>query len=502
MSRPQENSDGLASAAEITAPVARAASFASTAFSASAVSAAPPAAPSQAAASTVPATVPGPKELAARVLGLAGPAVGEQLLFTAVQIAALAMVSHLGAQAIAAVGVSNSINWFFSSGFSAFGVGTTALVAHFVGAGDQRGAELAARQGVTVSFLLSFAVAALGFITAPAILSFMGAEDNVLAPAVVYLRLLFVASVFANLNLCFSAAMRGAGDTRTPMKIAFAGALVNVGIIWLLVYGRFGLPELDVAGAGLAILVAGVVTSSVYLFTLTSGRFALRLRWPGRRLSLDAAMVRRLLVIGVPSALEQLLMSGGMNAFARLIISLGTAAYAAHQVATNITSVSFTTGFGFSLAASTLVGQSLGAKRPDLAEAYALMARRLGLLVMCGLSVCFFFFGSSLMRIYTTDAAIIAMGVLILRLAAFAQPAIGSYSILAGALRGAGDTRYPLYITFVGMWTLRVGAAYLMVLAFGLGLTGVWLAVNLDQWVRMFLVLRRIGTGKWKEIKV
>lgn len=445
---------------------------------------------------------PTSKELASRVLGLAGPAVGEQLLFTAVQMAALAMVAHLGAQAIAAVGVSNSINWLFSSGFYAFGVGTTTLVAHFVGARDQGGAELAARQAVTVSLLFSIVVAALGFALTPSILRFMGAEEDVLAPAVVYLRLLFGASVFANLNMCFSAALRGAGDTRTPMKIAFAGSLVNVGIIWLLVYGRFGLPELDVAGAGLAILVAGAVTSAVYLFVLTSGRFAVRLTWPGRRLRLDTDMVRRLLVIGVPSALEQLLMSGGMNAFARLIISLGTVAYAAHQVATNITALSFTTGFGFALAASTLVGQSLGAGRPDLADAYALTARRLGMMVMCSLAVGFFFLGSHLMRIYTADPAIIGMGVLILRLAAFAQPAVGTYSIMAGALRGAGDTKYPLYITFIGMWTMRVGAAYLMVLAFGLGLTGVWLAVNLDQWVRTLLVLRRFGTGKWKEIKV
>ena len=447
---------------------------------------------------------PSPKELAAKVLGLAGPAVGEQLLFTLVQMAALAMVGHLGAGAIAAVGVSNSINWFFSSGFYAFGVGATTLVAHFTGAGDDNGAGVAARQAVTVSFLLSFIVAAFGFVVAPSLLRFMGAENDVLVPATAYLRLLFGASIFANLNMCFSAALRGAGDTRTPMMISLAGSLVNVGIIWLLVYGRFGLPEMDVAGAGLAAVVAGLVTTTAYLFVLTSGRFAIHLTLPpaGHRLQLNREMVRRLLVIGIPSALEQLLMSGGMNAFARLIISLGTTAYAAHQVSMNITSFSFTTGFGFAMAASTLVGQSLGAGRPDLADAYALTSRRIGMIVMSSLAVIFFFFGGFLVRIYTTDPAIIAMGAMILRLAAFAQPAVGTYSILAGALRGAGDTRYPLYITFIGMWTMRVGAAYLMVMVFDLGLVGVWLAVNLDQWVRTLLVLRRFATGRWKEIKV
>jgi len=184
------------------------------------------------------------------------------------------------------------------------------------------------------------------------------------------------------------------------------------------------------------------------------------------------------------------------------VISLGTVHYASHQVCVNITSVSFMTGFGFSMAATALVGQSLGRKDPDLAQKYALTTSKIGVGIMTLLGAIFFLFGGNLVSLYSADPEIISMGAMILKYAAFAQPAMAFYSIMSGALRGAGDTRYPLYITFAGMWTLRIGSAHLLVQILGMGLAGVWIAVNADQWVRTALVYLRFRTGRWKDIKV
>jgi len=438
--------------------------------------------------------------LAAEIVQLSGPAIGEQLLWTAVQMTALIIVGRLGPEVIAAVGVSNQLNWLLTSGFFALGSGTTTLVARFIGAGDRAMASEATRQAIIVSLGLAMLVVAAGFVFAPQLLWFMGAAPDVSPLASQYLRLSLVASLFLSVNTCYAAALRGSGDTKTPFKVGLAGAVLNIGVMWLLVYGRFGLPRMGVGGAGLGMIISYALV--FITFSMLFARDRLGIAVDMRRYRFDPALVRRLLSVGLPAALEQLLMSGGMTIFARLVMSLGTIAYASHQVSANITSLSYMTGMGFAMAATTLVGRSLGEDRPDRAEAYARMTQRIGVITMSVLAAGFFVLGPVLVRFYTNEADIIRQGAMILKIAAFAQPAIASYSILAGALRGAGDTRYPLYITFAGMWTMRIGAAYLLVRSFGMGLAGVWLAVNLDQWVRTLLVMLRFGSGRWKTVKV
>jgi putative MATE family efflux protein len=439
-------------------------------------------------------------ELQSGVLRLALPAIGEQLLFTVTQVTALVMVGHLGAEAIAAVGVGNQISWFFSSGFYAFSAGTTTLVARYVGAGERPRAQVALTQAVAFVILLALVVSGVGILITPEILRLMGAEGTVLSLGIPFLRLLMAAQVFSSVNMCLGAALRGAGDTKTPFKVSGAGAILNVCIIWLLVYGRFGLPSMGVLGAGWAVIVAQVLVMVVYMATYLRGRAVLHLTFRGFKPEIDT--IRRLLFVGVPAALEQLFMSGGMTVFARIVITLGTEAYAAHQITANITNASYMTGFGFSLAATTLVGQCLGARKPEEADAYALSARRLGFFAMTALCVVFFFFGSTLVGFYSEDPTILSMGSAALKLAAFAQPAIGSYAILAGALRGAGDTRYPLYITFVGVWCVRITAAWILINTFPLGLSGIWIAVLFDSWTRALLVWLRFRTGRWKTIRI
>jgi len=324
--------------------------------------------------------VPGPaanrRDLHRSVLTLALPAIAEQLLFTVVQMAALMIVGTLGASSIAAVGVSNQLHWLLQSAFWAFGAGTTTLVAQFTGACEPDLAEGAIKQAVMFSLVASVIVSSTGIVLAPGVLALMGAEPAVLAQAIGYLRMALVAAMFQSVSLCLSASLRGSGDTRTPFKVSSAGAGINVILIWLLVPGRWGLPALGVTGVGVGIIASQVVVMVTYLAVLLSGKCAVRLQ--SLEFKLDTTMLRRLLTVGIPAALEHFLMSFGMTVFTRLVMTLGTVAFAAHQISVNITSASFMAGFGFSMAATALVGKSLGARDPDLATDYARATTRLG----------------------------------------------------------------------------------------------------------------------------
>ncbi len=195
-------------------------------------------------------------------------------------------------------------------------------------------------------------------------------------------------------------------------------------------------------------------------------------------------------------------MRTGVIVYARTVASLGTVVYATHQIAMNIQAMSFMTGQAFAVSATSLVGQSLGKKRPDMAESYSNHTRRVGMAISLVLAGIFFFFGRQIVSLYTNDPAIIDQGARILRLVALVQPFQSSQFILAGALRGAGDTRATMVITFITVLLVRPGLALLLINQFNWGLDGAWIALVTDQVLRSSLVLLRYNSGKWKKIKI
>lgn len=199
---------------------------------------------------------------------------------------------------------------------------------------------------------------------------------------------------------------------------------------------------------------------------------------------------------------EQLVMRAGVIIFSRTVASLGTVAFATHQISMNIMAMSFMSGQAFAVSATSLMGQSLGKKRPDMAQAYSRRTRRLGMIIAMGLGLIFFFFGESIMTLYSDEASVIAQGAQILKLVALIQPFESSQFIIAGALRGAGDTRATAIITFITILLLRPGLAIFSIQVLEWGLIGAWIAIAADQLVRSLLVLLRFNSGKWKIIKV
>ena len=257
---------------------------------------------------------------------------------------------------------------------------------------------------------------------------------------------------------------------------------------------------MEVAGASLATILGQLVAFIIALWVILRKDQYLQLRLT--RFKPDWKIIKSIFNIGVPAMIEQLVMRVGMIIYSITVASLGTVAFATHQVAMNIQAMSFMNGQAFSASATSLAGQSLGKKRADMSSAYANRTRRVGMSISMLLAITFFFFGKHIVALYTNDTEVIAQGAQILMLVAFIQPFQSSQFILTGVLRGAGDTKATAVIIFITVLLVRPGLAILTINKLGWGLIGAWIALVADQLLRSLLVLIRYNSGKWKSVKV
>ncbi|HHV44536.1 MAG TPA: MATE family efflux transporter [Firmicutes bacterium] len=447
------------------------------------------------------AATPSTKEIRWRVWDLSAPALVEMMLNSLVGMADMMMVGRLGSAAIAAVGFTNQPVFFLLAIFRALNVGTTALIARFVGARRPDRANDTLRMGFAITLLLGILLSLFSYATAPMIIAALGAEEEVLPLGIAYMRLISLGMLFQAGSMALNSALRGAGDTKTPMTTNVTANIVNVVGNYILIYGHFGFPALGIRGAAMATNIARVLGCSMALYVVMRKNPIIRLSLaPPYRL--DFGLLQRLIRIGLPAAGEQLVLRTGQILYLRIVAGLGTATVAAHQIGMNILSLSFMPGQAFAIAATTLVGQYLGSKRPDTAQKSALETRKLGMIVSCSVAVLLFFGGAQIARLYTDEMEVIAQTALVLKIIALIQPAQSTQFILAGGLRGAGDTRWPLVASFIGIWGVRVAVGYLLVAWFHLGLVGAWTGMALDQCTRSVLIWTRFKRGRWKSIAV
>lgn len=449
---------------------------------------------------------------------LAMPAIMEMTMQTLLGFADMAMVGSLGAVAIAAVGLGDTPIATLMAIFAALGTGTTALVARHVGAKEYDKAVNTARQSLIMGTFFGALVSILVVLFAPQIIDFMGAEPEAAPFAIQYITYTGAAMVFLIISVIMGGALRGCGDTKTPM---YANGLANVlNIIgnFLLIYNSasyaIGIPFTDiafnifipgagmgVAGAALSTAISRVIASFIILYVLFSGKAPIRFTFKDKyRINLD--IMKRILRIGTPAAAEQLSMRVGQMLYGRKVAMLGTVMYASHRIALTAESVSYLPGFGFALAATTLVGQYLGAKKPELSEKSGYEANKLALIFMTVLGLMFFFFPEPFVRLFTRDRDIVINASACLRLVAIAQPFLAASMVFSGGLRGAGDTRYVMINTLIGVWGIRLLGTYILIDFFDLGLMGAWIAMVTDLSVRGMLNFIRFRSGKWKFIKI
>lgn len=435
------------------------------------------------------------------VIHLAWPAVVEQLLIQLFNMVDMMMVGGVGPAAIAAIGLTNQPIFLAMAAFMALNVGTTAVVARFIGAGEPGEANAAARQSLLIISALGVLATAAIYFSAVPIVRFMGAEVDSFDHAVTYLRVISLGFIPQTIGMAVTAMLRGAGDTRTPMRYNIISNLVNVIGNILLINGYLGFPRWGVFGAALATDIGRVVGMILALRAITRGKSVLHISIKDK-FTPRPDLIKRIVNIGTPAMLEQVIMRFAMVTFTRVVSGLGTMVFAAHQIGMNIVGLSFTPGMGFGMAATSLVGRSLGRKRPDWAEIYGWQTRRVGMMVASAMGVLFFFGGGFLASLYTDDPEVIKNAAMALKIIALVQPLQSTQFILAGALRGAGDTRWPLISTFVGTVGVRIVLSILFVTVLEWGLVGAWLAMAIDQCTRSSFIYLRYRSGRWKTVKV
>lgn len=432
------------------------------------------------------------------VVLLAWPAVVTMMLQMVVGIADIAMAGRLGPEALAAVGLGRQLVFFSFAIVGGLATGTTALVAQHYGRKEREAAFRVTRQSLVAGSLISVLVSLLGFIFAKEYLTLMGAEPEVVNLGSQYIKIVFAGVIMIYNIFLISAAFRGAGDTRTPMFIlAFINA-VNVGANYVLIFGVGPFPELGVAGAAVGTVLSRSLGTIIGWVLFLTRRFRIKLSLSDS-FKPKIREIRRLFSVGAPACGERLIRSISQMVFVGVVTHLGTLAVAATQVALRAESFSFMPGFGMAIAATTLVGQNIGAKLPKRAEEAGYHSVYIALAFMSLMGVLFFFFPRPFIQLFTTDEKVIKLAVPCLKIVAISEPALALNMVLAGGLRGAADTKFPMYITLGGSWFIRLPMAYVLAYPLGFGLIGAWIAMTIDTIIRGFLMLMRYRTGKWKE---
>ena len=436
-----------------------------------------------------------------RVLGLAWPVFVENLLQTGVGAVDTLMVSVLGTAALAGVGTSVVLLFIVQSSIMAVVMGGSVLVAHAVGARDDGLLRRSAGQTLILGLILSVGLTVVGTVFAEQFVALLGPDDEVLRIGTEYMQVTMATSIGLVMMFVAGGILRGAGDTRTPMYAGVVMNVINVPLSVVLIFGVLGFPELGPVGSAWGAAAARVVGAAGLLIVLWRGSKGVSVAGRGHW-KLEIGIVNRILRIGIPAMLEQLMMSLSMLVFTAMVISLGTPVYAAQRITFQILSFGWMPGFAFAVAATTLTGQALGAGQPGAAARATWLAARYATLFMMLFAASVFVFSESIAGIYTVDPEITALASEAMRVLALALPGFAVTFVLQGGLRGAGDARFPMWVTGLSSWVVRLPAAWYFGIHLEFGLAGMYWIFLAETLLRFTLTLWRYRLGKWKEIAV
>ena len=432
------------------------------------------------------------------ILQLAWPAVLGNLLFSTVAMIDIKIVGSLGASAVAAVTTGNRIFFVFQAVIMATSAGTTAMVSRAWGAGDREEAERVTKLSVLVGAAVGALLSLPGVLFSDSLAAVFRLEADTVAQAGDFIFYLSFFNISFAITMVLGAAIRAAGDTLTPLWLGAITNVVNVILVYALVYGRLGAPELGVKGAAIATGSAFTLGAILSLVFWLKGWFRIAY---ARGNSVTRDRLRQLVRIGYPSGLEQGAVQLGFILFLFIVSYYGTAPYAAYGIGVQILSFSFVVGFGFSIAASTHVGQLLGASDPDGAAESGWRALKLAVASMVVLGATIVILAEPIARFMIDDEEVVRLTVVFIYILGAVQPLMAIEFTLGGALRGAGDTRFPLLTTIVGLVIIR-GSVAALFLWQGYAVEWIFAALIVDYIVKAVMLVMRFRRGRWKKIEI
>ena len=435
---------------------------------------------------------------------LAWPTAVNTLIMTAYNVINGVFVGRLpnGEEALAAVGIGFAALMIQFALTMGIGAGTSALVSRFIGAEQYDDADEAAGQSLVLSVLGGLLSGVPIILLARRIAAGIGAQGSVISLAADYTAIIAWFSVPRFVYFIAQATLRSTGDVKSPLYAGAATIALNVLLDWLLIFGIGPFPMLGVRGAAIATGISWVVGMVVSLWFLRRSilRPAFRRMWP------HWGWFARILNVGWPAILHNLVWTGANVVFIKILAFLGpgqaTPAQAALTVGMRIESIAFMPGLAYMTAAIPLVGQNLGAGRPDRAEHCAWVATGQAIAIMTAVGIVFFTAPRWLATLFTTDGAVVPLIVRYLQINAVSQPFLALGLVLRGALQGAGETRAPAWISFVTLWVIRLPLAWLLAIAAGYGAMGSWIAMSGTTILSGLMITRWFTWGSWRTMRV
>lgn len=434
---------------------------------------------------------------------LVWPVLVEQLLLMLVGLSDMFLAArNLSQLHLAAMTLMTYVMWLLTNVFAIVAIGATALTARYVGAQDLRGAVRAANQAILIGAALSAVLMTVAWLCGTQLIGMMQLEPEASGLAARFLSLLVLVLPAMMVEQVGIASLRGAGDMVSGLVTMCVVNIVNLTVSWTLLHGLGPIPALGWDGIAIGTATGHATGGLVVLGLLLRGRRGFRLRWADLRP--DRSLIRRILWVGVPGGIDVLLLTTCQLVFLSMINRLGVTAAAAHGVAIRIESLAYLPGAAFQVAAATLAGQYLGAGDRPAARRSVWTACTVGGSIMAAVGVLLFTEAGSLVGFFLSDkqVEVAATSAPLLQIISVAMLPLAILNVLTGALRGAGDTRWPLVITLVGFVGVRMTLAWWLCFPLGWGVRGAWYAMSTDLILRCVLTLARFLHGGWQRVEV
>lgn len=438
------------------------------------------------------------KSIPETIIRLSIPAIIEQFLICLATLADTAMVGSIGANATASVAITTSTVWLINGVITALSVGASYLVSHAIGEGNREKTESSVRQSILASLVIGCLITLLVLCIYRPLPDWLGAEPDVIPDAQIYLKIIGYGLIPQTLSVVLSAILRSAGNTKLPLYCNLGSNLLNVIGNYFLIY-----PTRIVWGAGLGIKGAAIsTTASRYVLALvlfyhivktpTAAQISLKGDYRFRKETL-----RSIIHISIPVMLERNTLCLGQIALTAMISGLGTIPLAAHYLTNQTEGLLYLPAYGFAYTATTLIGQSLGANDKALANRFAKDICIISTIVILIACVPVYLLARPIIDIFTNDAQVLHLGTMTLKIAAATEIFFSFFVVASGIFRGSGDVKFPLFVSLIGMWGLRVGLVWIVVNVLAWGVVGVWIAIAVDCLIRTLLCIRRLMSGKW-----
>ena len=419
------------------------------------------------------------KENAKRIIKLAFPVIVVNLLYTVESIFSLILVSGISSSAVAGVGFSLSLLWFIYSLMSLSYTGTSVLVAQRVGADRDPSPVLFA--GLVVSFLIALPLTFLGKDFTLWLMALLGASPTVIGIAGEYLDPIFWFITIGFMTNTFYGAFNGAGDTKTPMKVAIVMNVINISTAYVLIYGKLGFPALGVQGAGWGIVLSELIAFLIYSY------LTLFLKKPfPLRLKVSPEVYLRMIRIGTPTALERAVTTLSFNVFVGFLAKFGDKVLASHQIGLRVESISFMIGFGFMIASTVISGQNWGAKNIRGLVYGVDFTAKLTAFIMGILGLFLILFPRYLTLPFSRDEEVIGWAVYYLVIVGISQVPMAYAVIYSGALKGMGRTTIPMVVNITSFWAFRIIPSYLLLKVVHSPLVP-WIFMTVETFLRALL---------------